>query len=195
MTRLERLVAAVFGELSAHQLEGALVGGLAVSARTEPRFTRDLDVAVAVHDDEEAEDVVRAFAAAGYHAHTVIEHEEAQRLATVRLTATSEGAEGLVVDMLFASSGIELEIVAAAEPISVFPDLTVPVAQIGHLIALKLLARDDTTRPQDAIDLRALRDAATPDDIECARVAVRLIVRRSFARGRDLEAALDALLA
>jgi len=33
----------------------ALVGGLAVSARTEPRFTRDLDVAVAVPDDAGAE--------------------------------------------------------------------------------------------------------------------------------------------
>ena len=29
----------------------ALVGGLAVSARTEPRFTRDLDFAIAVADD------------------------------------------------------------------------------------------------------------------------------------------------
>lgn len=33
----------------------ALVGGLAVSARTEPRLTRDTDLAVAVADDVEAE--------------------------------------------------------------------------------------------------------------------------------------------
>lgn len=194
MTRLERLISAVFRELSANKLKGALVGGLAISARTEPRFTRDLDVAVAVPDDDGAEDVVRVFGAAGYQVHTVIEHEEAKRLATVRFTATGEGAEGLVLDMLFASSGIEPEIVAAAEPISVFPDQSVPVAQVGHLIALKLLARDDATRPQDTIDLRALRDAATPDDVACARTAVRLITKRGFARERDLEAALDALL-
>jgi len=36
----------------------ALVGGLAVSVRTEPRFTRDLDLAVAVADDRAAEDLV-----------------------------------------------------------------------------------------------------------------------------------------
>jgi hypothetical protein len=125
----------------------------------------------------------------------VVEHEEAKRLATVRLTTTGEGAEGLVVDLLFASSGIEPEIVAAAEPIAVFSHLTVRVARVGHLIALKLLARDDATRPQDAVDLRALKASATPNDVECARSAVRLITQRGFARGRDLEAALDALLA
>jgi len=36
----------------------ALVGGLAVSARTEPRFTRDLDFAIAVENDAEAESIV-----------------------------------------------------------------------------------------------------------------------------------------
>jgi hypothetical protein len=38
----------------------ALVGGLAVSARTEPRFTRDADLAVAVASDAEAESLIRA---------------------------------------------------------------------------------------------------------------------------------------
>lgn len=32
----------------------ALVGGIAVSTRVEPRFTRDLDFAVAVANDDEA---------------------------------------------------------------------------------------------------------------------------------------------
>lgn len=49
----------------------------------------------------------------------------------------------MVVDVLFASSGIEPELVRAAEPIEVLPSLTVPVARTGHLIAVKLLARDD----------------------------------------------------
>jgi len=194
MTRLERLISAVFTELATSKLKGALVGGLAISARTEPRFTRDLDVAVAVPDDAAAERAVRAFAAAGYRPLAIVEHEDAKRLATVRLTAAGEETAGLVVDILFASSGIEPEIVAAAEPISVFPDLMVSVAQVGHLIALKLLARDDETRPQDAIDLRALKGVATPDEIARARSAVGLIAERGFARRRDLVAALDALL-
>ena len=46
----------------------ALVGGLAVSARTEPRFTRDADIAVAVASDPEAEAVIRTLRGAGYEA-------------------------------------------------------------------------------------------------------------------------------
>ena len=41
-----------------------------------------------------------------------------------------------------------------SEPLEIFPSVTLPVAQIGRLVALKLLARDDRSRPQDAIDLR-----------------------------------------
>ena len=36
----------------------ALVGGLAVSAWGEPRYTRDVDLAVAVERDDEAEQLV-----------------------------------------------------------------------------------------------------------------------------------------
>ena len=39
----------------------ALVGGLAVSVRVEPRTTRDVDVAVAVAGDSEAEALVRGY--------------------------------------------------------------------------------------------------------------------------------------
>lgn len=44
----------------------ALVGGFAVSVRVEPRFTRDVDVAVAVADDRQAEDVVGRLTGVGY---------------------------------------------------------------------------------------------------------------------------------
>lgn len=71
----------------------------------------------------------------------------------------------------------------------------VPVARTGDLLALKLLARDDASRPQDAADLRALRQVATADDLALARETAELITRRGFARGRDLLAALDALVA
>jgi Nucleotidyl transferase AbiEii toxin, Type IV TA system len=48
-----------------HQL-WALVGGLAVSVRAEPRFTRDIDLAVAVVDDAAAEALVSALLASGF---------------------------------------------------------------------------------------------------------------------------------
>ena len=69
---------------------------------------------------------------------------------------------GIVVDLLFASSGIEPEIVAAAQPLEVVAELRVSVARTGHLIAMKLLARDDRHRPADADDLRALATVADP---------------------------------
>jgi hypothetical protein len=104
----------------------------------------------------------------------------------MRLACPSDGDDGVVVDLLFASSGIEPEIVAAAETVEVVPGLSMPIATTGHLIALKLLARDDQTRPQDRADLRALRSAATAADLAVAREAVGLITERGFNRGRDL---------
>ncbi|MDT4987225.1 MAG: hypothetical protein QOI74_1319, partial [Micromonosporaceae bacterium] len=73
------------------------------------------------------------------------------------------------------------------------PGLVLPIASTGHLIAPKLLARDDETRPQDLSDLRALRAVATPADRAVARDAAHLIAQRGFACDRDLPATLYAL--
>jgi predicted nucleotidyltransferase len=104
------------------------------------------------------------------------------------------GGVGIVVDLLFASSGIEPEIVEAAETIEISPGLKLPVATTGHLIALKLLARDDDSRPQDLADLRALLAVATADDMADAGAAIQLITQRGFNRGRNLTAMLNSLI-
>jgi hypothetical protein len=41
----------------------------------------------------------------------------------------------MIVDLLFASSGVEAEVVGAAENLEVLPGLWVPVARAGHLLA------------------------------------------------------------
>lgn len=64
----------------------AVIGGLAVSVRVEPRFTRGIDLAVAVDDDAGAERLVQ------------------------ELTSHGGTEAGVVVDLLLASSGIEPEI-------------------------------------------------------------------------------------
>jgi hypothetical protein len=87
------------------------------------------------------------------------------------------------------------EIVADAEPIEVFAGVSAAVARVGHLVALKLLARDDVHRPQDAWDLRVLAPLLDEQEERRARLAVRAITERGFARGRALESALDELLA
>lgn len=171
----------------------AVVGGLAVSVRTEPRFTRDVDLAVAVTDDQEAETVVAALAPP-YEPVAILEHATLERIAAVRLGRGDMPTAGVVVDLLFASSGIEQEVVETAEPLEVFPDVSVPVARTGHLLALKLLARDDT-RPLDAADLQGLLAVADAEELTRAEHLLALIMRRGTNRGRDLPEEWRTLIA
>lgn len=202
MSRIGRDLARAADDLRAAGGRFALVGGLAVSARAAPRFTRDVDLAVAVDDDDAAAAVVARLRPLGYAVLAAVEQDAVGRLATVRLVHAGragradadEQTAGNVVDLLFASSGVEPELVDAAEELEVVDGTRVPVATTGHLMALKLLARDDRGRPQDADDLRALLAVATPVDLTTARTAVGLIAARGFARGRDLPADLEALL-
>ncbi len=163
-----------------------------MSVRSEPRFTRDADLAVSVADDRDAEALVLALQERGWRVAAAVEQDAAGRLATVRLAPAGESVHGAVIDLLFASSGIESEIVAAADSTEVLPGLSAPVARLGHLIALKVLARDDRTRPQDRVDLAALLLRADPAALDEAREALMLVKRRGFQRGRDLLALLDA---
>lgn len=183
-------VCRVVGEVAAEKgLGWALVGGFAVSVRTEPRFTRDVDLVVAVADDSQAESFVHDLVARGHTQTMTVEQEAVGRMAQVRLVL----AGGQVADLLFASSGIEAEIVAAADPLEVLPGVVVPVATVAHLIVLKLLARDDERRPQDASDLAGLASVATEADQRVAREAAALVQARGFARGRALDESVAAL--
>jgi hypothetical protein len=183
---IESAIRQIVEELGSLSADWALVGGFAVSARAEPRFTRDVDVCVVVADDSGAERIVAALAAHGYRLHALVEQDAVGRLATVRMSATRDAGAGVVVDLLFASSGIEAEIVDSAERLEMLPGLVVPVARAGHLVALKLLARDDETRPQDKADLVSLLAVLTAQDRADADLAVRLVVARGYHRGRDL---------
>jgi predicted nucleotidyltransferase len=191
---IEASLRSIAEEMARQKRRWSLIGGLAVSVRAEPRTTRDVDIATAVTDDNDAESLIVTLRDRGYTVMAVLEQTATKRLATVRLTPPKEIAKGTLVDILFASSGIEPEIVAQSELLEILPGTVVPVARVGHLIALKLLARDDRHRPQDWDDLRALLVEATPQDLSLAREAVRLIELRGFSRGRNLVAALEELL-
>lgn len=101
----------------------------------------------------------------------------------------------MFVDLLFASSGIEPEIVNSAEEIELLDGISLAVATRAHLIALKVLARDDRHRPQDWDDLRALLTDASEPELNEVRNALRLIELRGFNRGRDLSADLSRTIA
>jgi hypothetical protein len=193
VNRLEGALRALSLNLSDLGASWALVGGLAVSARTAPRFTRDVDLAVAVPDDRHAEELVHRLVQRGYAVLALMEQEAARRLATVRLAPPGETVEGVVVDLLFASSGIEREIAGAAEPLAILEGFVVPVAGLGHLLALKVLA-EDPRRPQDRTDIRSLVEAAEPGDLEIARQSLALIEERGFHRDKRLLEEFEKLI-
>lgn len=171
----------------------AVVGGLAVSIRVEPRFTRDVDVVVAVADDDAAEALVADLQQRGFTIQLVLEQAALGRLATVRLLAPGEPDAGIVVDLLFASSGIESEICAAAEPVEVTPGFTVPVATVGHLVAMKALSVSPS-RLQDEIDLQGLIANLAPVERQRALDAATRIEAVGANRGRALRADLERRL-
>lgn len=184
----------ILSTLEDQRVRAALLGGLAVSVWTDPRFTRDVDLAVAVRADADAERLVRQLAQRGYRLLATVEQKATGRFATARLLPPGEIEEGMVVDLLFASSGIEPEIVDAALEVEIGARAPVRVARVGHLVALKLLSQDPTARPQDALDLQALRAVLDAAETQRARDACELIVQRGFHRGRDLGNLLKVFL-
>lgn len=193
MSLLESAFTRLVTDLLILRIRWALVGGMAISVRAQPRTTEDLDVVIAVQSDREAEKIAFAFRGLGYLylPEHVLEQQESERLATVRLISPEGEEHGVVVDLLFASSGIEREIVAAAEPIEVLPGVVVPVARAGHLVAMKVLAG----REQDTRDVLWLWDAADDGERQLARDALAEITRRHYNRGKDLFAEFARIVA
>lgn len=188
MNALDSALRAIVADLRSQHVEFALVGGLAVSAWVEPRFTRDADLAISVEDDAQAEQLVANLRTKGYSVLAIVEHEAVGRLATVRLEKGDA-----IVDLLFASSGIEPEIVAAAVRMQILKGVDVPVASVSHLIAMKLLSSDHERRPTDIADLHQLARVASAEDWTLASLACATIEARGFGRDRDLTSAVAEL--
>ena len=72
-TPIESALRKAVADLNTLKLRWALIGGLAISARSAPRFTKDLDFAVAVGGDAEAEGVVLRLQGRGYRTLQVLE--------------------------------------------------------------------------------------------------------------------------
>ena len=193
MTPLGAALRSISRSLLRESAAFALVGGLAVSARTEPRFTRDIDLAVASATDAATEDLVLRLVQDGWTIDAITEQDAVGRLATVRLQPPRDVGTAAVIDLLFASSGIEAELVRDAELLEVLPDVVVPVATVAGLMVLKALAAGPA-RPQDDVDLASLIAVATARDRNGARQLAELVVERGFHRDRDLVAELTQRL-
>lgn len=191
MTRLQKALSRLAADLNELEIGWAVVGGLAVSARAEPRTTRDVDVAVGTDSDLQAEQMVSTLTARGYMIETVLEHKMTGRMSTVRFRAPGVSLRGVLVDLFFASSGVEPEIVAAAGILELWPGTSAPVATTGHLLALKVLA----SRPKDLEDIQWLLENADSAEIRRAHETLALITERGFDRDKDLQTLFEAVQA
>lgn len=170
----------------------AVVGGIAVSLRTVERFTKDVDFALSVKGDEDAEEIVESLRNAGFRIAMFLEREQDGRLMTVRLKSVADVE--VFVDLLFATSGIEPEVVADATVLEIFPDLHLKLATVPALMAMKLLSADWATRPQDTLDIQQLLRIASPSEIKETRHLLDLITERGFSRGKDLHLDFDTYI-
>ena len=67
--------------------------------------------------DAGSESLVGDLVARGYRVLAPVEQDSKSRLATIRLVLPGSGEQGVVADVLFAPSGVEAEVVAAAQPL------------------------------------------------------------------------------
>jgi len=195
VTRLQKALIRLDADLRALGLRWALVGGFAVMLRVEARSTRDLDIVLAVTEGRQTDAAVRGLRMRGYRDHPTepMLLRKDGRLFGVRLVSPPLDAGDdtmAIVDVLSGCSGVETEIVAAAEILEVLPKLFIPVARAGHLMALKVLAG----RPQDREDVRILLREIDPKELQVARQTMLLIEERGFNEEKDLLAELEKLM-
>jgi len=170
----------------------ALVGGLAVSFRTIERTTKDVDIAVSVFEDQESESIVRSLQACGFEPVTLLENKRHCKISTVRLLSSLH--EGIFVDLLFNTSGIEREVVSSSEAIEILEGLYVNIASTFALIAMKTLSSTHKQRRQDLIDLDNLIKDASSEELTQARILISLIESRGYNDGKDLQSHFNKLL-
>ena len=179
--------------LSDCEVRFALIGGLAVSARSEPRFTRDVDLIVDTPTDADAEKLIRALLGKGYGLHGQLEQKSVNRLATCRLLQRDQ-SDGVIVDLFFANFGIEQEVLDTASEEQLTDEISLPIVQAEDLIALKLLAVSNRNRPRDSEDILNLLEHVSTAKLKRTRKLLRLMAERRPVSAQNLEQLLDELI-
>lgn len=153
--------------LAARQLgiHWALIGGLAVSLRTEPRTTTSVDALVAVKNPDEFDRLADRLHTVGSVGVCHWESLDTGRVSLIRSHFLGS-ARGVKLNLLAVWGGIGQRIVAASTPLDA--GVIVPVASLGHLLALKTLAGRD----QDLRDFPPLLSSAKTSNVNLAREAL-----------------------
>ena len=163
-----------------------LVGGLGTSVYAEPRTTKDIDVVVSVPNEQQADNLKDLLLTKGYANPQLLMHTTPTRRMGWRVFIPPSREASIPLDILVTACGIEKNIVASATTIEILPGLSLPVASLGHLIAMKVLSQNSFDRLQDRVDLLALLRNATEQDRIVVERSLKEIVDRGFASGRNL---------
>lgn len=126
----------------------AVIGGLAVILRVQPRATRDIDIVIVAPEPRDA--LLPALGAAGYEYESEgIDEWLDGGLVRAHVPGTGEGLDLIIADVPYL-----VGVATRARPV-VVDDQTLPVATLEDLLLLKL----EAGRPQDLDDALAIRDA------------------------------------
>lgn len=129
-----------------HDVQYLIVGGYAVMRYTEPRFTKDLDVLIAV-DDSNARAVYAALAEFGAPLHNLSPQDFAQEGYFYKM-----GSPPLRVDVLMSIPGVDFASAWQSRETITVAQTDMHFISKGDLIKAKRAAG----RPQDLLDLANL---------------------------------------
>jgi hypothetical protein len=115
-----------------------------------------------VDNDDQAEQCIHGFVQQGYVVLSAVEQEATHRLATARL----RHPDAVVCNLIFATCGIESEVVASAERVELFPGKWVTTATAESMVAMKILSAT-AKRPRDLGDLQAILRANPRRVVAC----------------------------
>ena len=147
--RLWPTLADAIAMLESHGLRGALIGGLAVSLRGQPRMTVDVDLVIEAGVD----DALRLITTLPGTPFEPLFPGVEEVVASAFILPLRHRSTGIRVDLAIGMSGFEREAIGRATRIAVGAG-SVPVVTVEDLLVMKALAG----RPQDEADIRGLVD-------------------------------------
>ena len=180
-------------DLNSLDIDWALVGAIACSAHTEPRTTSDIDIIITLKEDSKAQQLalIEMFLKRGYTDKEVLMHGNPTYRMGYRLHLPNTIGYKVPVDFLFNTCGIETEIIKSSKELELIPGLSLRIASLGHILAMKILSQNKTDRVRDRTDIYNLLKSGTAEDIALSRVALSLITKKGLNRGKDLLSDLD----
>lgn len=148
MSSLSLAVKNLVKDLKELNIRFAFVGALAMGARGRTRQTIDADLAISTGSNQLAEKLIEQLVLKGYGVNEI--YKDGEIIALARLFSKDDYSSLIELDFLFELCGIEKEVVDSAEELEIWPGLTVAIATMPALLAMK--ARYLKTADSNAIE-------------------------------------------